>query len=311
MSGYFSPQSVEKIDTAAATYAVNPRYLRAGIINGGIDYDVAASNLAHLLQNEAVRQMLLSAQQEVFSRPDSSTPPARFGEFMTLLAREVAGYYRSARVDFSAVTSFTEMWKRVRSYIREGSSATEPSRRIRFGLRKVLSKHGASLAGAEMTFHLLGSVRFGDAAEYSDIDGDFVVIADEEKYRAKRTKIVTAVNDGIDSTFSPEDEFRPKNQIRDDIKIIDLSQYDGLLTDIETKATTRAADYAYDSDLFHTYDWLLQGESPLEMPAIDWEISRVKKRMKKAALADPFFEFLLCYKLFGTIQKREDNLVRQ
>src|SRR3989344_3205073 len=134
MAEYFSPQSTEKINTIAAIYSVNPRCLREGIITRGIDYDVAASNLTNLLQNEAVSRMLLSARMEIFSRTDSLTPQAKFSEFAELLAGEVAGYYQNPGVDFSAITSFPEMWGKVRSYIREKSSATEPSRRIRLGL---------------------------------------------------------------------------------------------------------------------------------------------------------------------------------
>jgi len=311
MADYFSPQSSERINGAAAPYSVNPKYLREGIIAEGINYDVAASNLTNLLQNEAVIQMLLSAQQEVFSRADSRSPEDRFGEFITLLAREVAGYYCNDNVDFSTLTSFANMWKKLRSYIREGSSVTEPSRRIKFGLREVLSEHGVSLARTEMTFHLLGSVRYGDAQEYSDIDGDFIIVADEPEYQAQRKKIIASIDNAVDEKFSPPEEFRPKNQIRDGVKIIDLSEYAALLTDIEDEATVEASDYAYHGDLFHPYDWLLQGKDLLKLPTIGKEIITINNRIKKAARIDPLFEFLLCYKLFGTIQKREENFARQ
>ncbi len=311
MANYFSRQSTESINTVAAIYAVNPQYLRQGIIVGGINYDVAASNLTNLLQNEAVIEMLSSARKKVFFRYDPKSPEARFSNFLGFLAGEVASYYRNDNVDFSVLTNFTEMWRKVRSYIRKESSATEPSKRIKSGLREVLSEHKVDLTRTEMTFNLLGSVRYGDAQEYSDIDGDFIILANEDKFREQRIATIAAIDNAVDEKFSPPEEFKPKNQIRDGVKIIDLSDYAALLTDIEDEATVEASDYTSSGDLFYPYDWLLQGEDLLQLPTIGEEISAIKNRMEKAALLDPFFEFLLCYKMFGTIQKREENLSRQ
>tara|TARA_Y100000310_G_scaffold341421_1_gene440507 strand:- start:110 stop:1042 length:933 start_codon:yes stop_codon:yes gene_type:complete len=310
MSNYFTSQDQKKMLLLASRFRFHQKSLAEGIKTGGVNYTVAVHNIERLLGNEDVAKMILSARKKIFSRGGQRKWDSRYGRFIKELAREVASDYKRL-TDFSEITRFTKMLRKVRSYVREGSQATSDSKRIKKGLRQVLAANEVGLETNEMAFHLLGSVMFGDAAEYSDIDGDYIVLARDEQYDDSRKDVIDSIEIAIDEHFIPDGGFNPENQIRDNPQIIDLSEYAAILTDIEGGITNDVEDYKYARRLFHPYDWLLQGVNPLRGSTVNEEMKEIKIRMKKTALKDPLFEFLLCYSMLGTIRKRKDNLSRE
>ncbi|MBT4539389.1 hypothetical protein HOI26_05240 [Candidatus Woesearchaeota archaeon] len=291
------------------------------------DEDMAVRNITGLFLNPSVQEMVKRARETVFSRRDKKSSVKRFSEFVFVVAKEVAKSY-SNEVDFSSITRLPEMISRTHNFTRKqkpigptlipnrgflGKPATSVSKDIRSGMRMISCELADRLYDAEMSINLLGSVRYGDANESSDIDIDFLVTSRDKRLQKIRRNLAYVIEEAIDETFEL------KHQVREEAQFIDLSQYYGLFFDIKEGANTCMEDYAYDlqwggRDLFHPYNWLLEGETLPDIPGkydiLTGEAQCARQEMFKVASQDPLFEFLICYKLHGTIEKRKKLLDR-
>ena len=197
------------------------------------------------------------------------------------------------------------MRSQLESYIRNGTE-TKYSLNIKNQLVPLLKDYQEELERKDLVFHLLGSVRYGDAEKCSDIDANLISLSVDPIDIRERINF----KDGLECTIDETLGYR--NQVRDGINIIKIYDYQAILRDILDKETDCLEDYSYDNDFFHSYDWLLQGINPLNTKTIlDQEISNTKGMMVEAVTVDPFFEFLLCYKMMFSIQKRQQNLERK
>jgi len=310
-SGHYKLNSLldgtkEKLYDISTKYEISPNVIIDGCLESDEDSDqnLGVNNTCTLLANPNVRRMILGAKTDIFSSS------AKYSQFISSLSEEITGYF-SGEEDFSLITNFSNMRSQLDSYVRNGNM-TKHSRNIRANLVPLLGEFKDDLESREITFHLLGSIRYGDANEYSDVDTNLISLSVEPKQHEDNVFFKNNLEGAIDDNLMP-------NQVRDGISIIDISQYQAILRDILDGETDCEEDYYYScghllgyNDLFHPYDWLLQGENPLCSDLkIDREIAETKTMIAEAATKDPLFEFILCYKMMFSIQKRHDNLCRE
>lgn len=272
------------------------------------------ASLCTLLDNKYFQDCFDYARKNIFSRGEEvsrngrrkqDTSTERYHEAVFALVEDLVG--RGNGLDYTNLSPSAEMLTRLNTYQR--ATPTKESGEIKSSFVQELNILKPTFQKLSTTYHLLGSIRYGDAGKNSDVDGNFIVSGDCEENHSHWADLVEEL------------------EFHDPTSIINLSEYRAIFKDILEQATTNIEDYTYDgiSDrkhfvdmvtssegLFHPYDWFLQGEEPVPMlPALTKEIAEIQTMMQEAAKIDPFFDFLLSYGLSYSIYNRKIKLNRK
>jgi hypothetical protein len=303
-------------DHLCRVYGVSPRYFPLTPLVGREDIRAnVINNLGDFLTNDYVQKLLLEARDTVFSRDDSDTPEQRFGEVMEAVTRMF--YNFSEPRDFSTVMPSTKMASELRAYSRKQKESTIESRRIIVKLGSIFGAYKEQLSELCVRPSLYGSARYGDAGPNSDIDLKFLVCLPDGEHKIERHE--KEVKDLVESIETNIDEgiwsSKSKAQIRDHIftkdLIVDLDELSNVLMDIEDEATTCLEDYDFKGQDFYPYSWIREGTPVISgLGQIDTKTKKIKKRLINCAKKDPFFEFLMSFSYYFSIEKRQQNLNR-
>ncbi len=259
-----------------------------------------------LLTNSNVKELLLRSKEEVFSREDSSSPEERFQEVIHSVVR-FAGYFdNSQEPDFSNMNRYIGMIKKLNSYTRKGEKATKHSREIQDGLNTIFLEYSKQMKRMMIRPSVYGSSRYGDAGPASDIDMNFLVSGGVTQ---EKVDLMSKIEINIDLGLGFH-QIRDCSSVRE--MIVDLDELNAVLLDIVDGETTCLEDYSFNEVEHYPFAWLLEGKSfagPLD--EIDAETKLIKRQIDTAIKKDPFFEFLVNFGLYKSIEKREENLKRE
>lgn len=195
--------------------------------------------------------------------------------------------------------------------------ATPVSQHLRQQLRAVFRLFEEEFSECQMSPLLYGSVRYGDAGTKSDIDLLYLYAGEDSSPTYKvRTELIGRVEEAIDDRFHTQHQVKDSEQSGETMLYIPAIQ--AILTDIINGETDQVADYSISesnasaSNVFYGYHLLLES-IPLcaDLGEVSAEVEDVQNQVQRAIQADPFFEFIMAYKLLGSLEKRISHLDRK
>lgn len=310
--GTLREEEIRKLMAISHLYGIHPAAFYHELKDEDSNRPTIVGNLHGLLTNKNVKKMLLGTKRTgVFSREGSESPQKRFYEAMRLLTAEIVDNFVTLQ-DFSGIQRFSSYWANLQRYERKGANATPTSRNLQRSLRDLMSEFRGDFARLQMVPFLYGSVAWGDADEDSDIDIIFPYCGDREpKEKGERVKLIGAVDDLMGDSFGSHGIDDPDQREL----LVYLPDVNAVLTDIFLGDTTSVWDYALDikpihpSEVFYSHHLLLEGIPLVRgLGEVDEQLVDVQEKLMKAAEKDPFFEFVMAYKIFGSLEKRVDHL---
>ncbi len=315
-----------RIDEIGRVYSIPPGIVYQSLMSGVPGGASANKSLANvyglLIKNESVREMLALSRNDGHSfakkERESRSPDYRFQEALDLVIRWVADEFEGVQ-DFSSIDRFKQLWDQLQSY--RSQEPTPHAREMRASIDKLLrDKKVASLfEGEGIAPFIYGSVYYGDAGARSDYDLLFLHAREDVEFG----KMTDGMGDLV-NTFSEEvdrrcpsgkgvDHFHPREVT---FNLLDLSEQVDV---IMAKEATRVHDYAYTPVVrkkqvqpghFAGYNLLVEGE-PLGHFSVNKQVRELQRNIVAAANQDPFFDFLLSFKLYGSLEKRKKNSGRR
>ncbi len=257
-----------------------------------------------------------SREKGVFSREDIVSEEERYSAALTRISRFIGSYFSGIQ-NFSSIAPFKEMWEELNQYVRSPKDCTSYTKKILRGLMQVFLSHQRKFVKLGVYPAVFGSVRYGDAGESSDVDVKFLVLDEENGAEEKKTLnpelrlFLGELDSAIDTKFSN------RHQIRDYLvgekeMVANVYQLHATLNDIVDKETTCFADYNFNGKTFYPYNFFLESINLTSyLGRMDKEAAEVKKKLREAIKADPFFEVLMCLRLYCSMQKRIANSGRR
>ncbi|MBT7903260.1 hypothetical protein HN587_05335 [Candidatus Woesearchaeota archaeon] len=286
------------INELSREYGVSER--KFYVSDSELDREIYIKNLHGLLMNPFVKDRLLRSKQEIFKEASA------FDEMIQSVTYLVATMY-SSEEDFASIGDFNSMWAQTQSYVRDESTITRDSTRIREGLVEILSDVSDDLDEQDVIPLLYGSVKYGDANRYSDLDILFLIPSETSR------PDVRALIDDVDQIISHE--FEGKNMIRDDMdpatSAISLGHLHSKIVKMKNGETSKLADYTIKGNEMYPLNWILEGDVLVKLDDAQEDLDFVKAELLEAVKTDPFLEFVMSYHLYRTIQKREENKDRK
>ncbi|MEK6845114.1 MAG: nucleotidyltransferase domain-containing protein, partial [Nanoarchaeota archaeon] len=259
-----------------------------------------------------------SREKGVFSREESVSKDERYATALTKISRFIGSYFSGIQ-NFSSIAPFPEMWEELGKYIRSPKDSTAHAKKIRKGLMQVFFSQQRKFMKLGVYPAVFGSVRYGDAGESSDVDVKFLVLdsdngTDTEEKKTLNPELRLFLGE-LDSAI--DRKFNNKHQIRDYLvgekeMVANVYQLHLTLNDIIEKETTCFGDYNFNGKTFYPYNFFLESISLTSaLGKMDKEAAEVKKKLRESIKADPFFELLMCLRLYCSMQKRVENSGRR
>ena len=303
-----------RIEKLCGVYEVSPRYFPLSGTNENNNKENVINNISSFFSNGYVRKLLLEAKDTIFSRIDTPNPKSRFRETLEEITKFMYGI--STEKDFSVIRSSGEMRKELARYNRIDKKSSATAKRIKKRLIDLFGAYQEEFVKYGIRPCVFGSLRYGDASEYSDINLMFLVsspknMGDNEEYQNKVKVIVEEAEARINNVYGNEDKNKIRDVERAEQLIVDLNDLNSVLIDVEEGETTCFEDYQFEDNDFYPYSWIIEGiPMTSRLGHIERETNYIKNKMKKCASKDPIFELLLCLSYYFSLEKRKQNLCR-
>ena len=286
----------EKLRELGVRYGVLPR---AFLVDGVEEFDqrIFIHNLYGLLTNEEVAEKLDAARTAIFNEEE-------YLRAISCITYEV-GIAESRKRDYSSLCSFSAMQLEINKYL--GLEPTPESSTILNSMKKNLARFKTRMAELEVLPLIYGSLRYGDAGHYSDIDIVYLTSGTEAK---EINQLVANIDGTLDELFDGKHQNR--DRINPHEMVYDLNEIQAILRDIEERQTDCIEDYRFKNTNLFPYNWILEGKKLFNgRGEVDSELRSTLKKLKEVRMIDPFFDFILCYNMYYTLEKRRKNMKRR